>query len=70
MDLDIVKLDPGLENRSDKIWLPANLSAVCADRLDNSCHCYSNVIGKRKKKVSGAYKIKQQKNMWLMCVLI
>lgn len=34
--LDIVKLDPGLENKSDEIWLSANLSAVYADRLDKS----------------------------------
>lgn len=34
--LDIVKLDPGLENKSDVIWLSANLSAGYADRLDKS----------------------------------
>lgn len=34
--LDIVKLDPGLENKSHEIWLSANLSAVYADGLDKS----------------------------------
>lgn len=30
------KLESGLENKSDEIWLSANLSPVYADRLDNS----------------------------------
>lgn len=65
MDLDIVKLDPGLENRSDKIWLSANLSAVYADRLDNSWHCHSNVI-ENSLWCSGAYEKTKQKRLGIL----
>lgn len=53
MDLDIVKRDLALENKSDKVWLTANLSA---DRLDYSLALpFKHHWKKKKKTVSGAY---------------
>lgn len=60
MDLDIVKLDLGLENKSDKIQQSANWSAVYADRLDNSVTAIQTSLGE--KTVSGAVVLMKNKN--------